>query len=206
MRITILGPPGAGKTTLTGILSDMFNIMYVSSGDLAREHGFTGSDAEKMGQLDPDEDKIRRLMSEAVAGSIRYILDGFPRTIEQIDNVDIHIDAAIYLNMGNHLEISVERLLNRGRPDDTLDIISKRYETYLTLTRPLVDYYEDQDKLIYVNATGTIAETLRQAVVRLCSFGLTDAKDYVHKIRKNFDGDESKTDKSTDQGVEGPKE
>lgn len=185
MKISLLGAPGAGKSTLANILSGIFDVITISSGDLARASGFAGSTAEKSGQLDPNEEKIRTLVKNAVGDSDNYILDGFPRTIEQIEHVDIKIDAVLYLNVsyltGNG------RLLKRGRPDDTAEIIQKRLETYIDYTHPLVQYFLDKEKLIYINANGTIAETLRQAVVSMAARNIVEASMYVDKLIAEFD-------------------
>ena len=69
MKLSIIGICGAGKTTLASILSGMFDVMVISSGDLARAHGFMGLDAEKQGKLHPDEAKIRKLVKEAVGNT-----------------------------------------------------------------------------------------------------------------------------------------
>jgi adenylate kinase len=189
MRISLIGLPGAGKTTLANILSGMFNQMIISSGDLARSHGFAGSKEEKSGQLDPDENKIRKLVKEAIGDSDQYILDGFPRTIEQIRDMDILLDVVLYLNLGDHTHIGVERLLARGRPDDLMETIAARVATYQVYTHPLVAYFLDQEKLIYINATGTIAETLRQAVVQLAARNTIEASKYIDTLLKEFEDD-----------------
>ena len=183
-----MGTPGAGKTTLAQILSGIFNVMVISSGDLARASGFAGSEAESSGKLDPDEDKIRRLVKEAIGTSDQYILDGFPRTIEQIKDVDIVLDMSLYLSLGEEgTHIGVERLLARGRPDDTLEIIGARIAIYYTYTHPLVDYFMEQEKLIYINAHGTISETLRQAVVGLAARGIIEASIYIDNLLREFE-------------------
>jgi len=187
MRISILGLCGAGKTTLAQILSGMFNVMVISSGDLARASGFAGSAAEKGGQLDPDEGKIRRMVKEAIGISDQYILDGFPRTINQIEGMDISLDAVIYLSLMGNTTIGTERLLARGRPDDTQEIIDKRIATYNIYTHPLIDYFLDRELLIYVNATGTIAETLRQAVVQLSARNIIEASEYIDELTREFE-------------------
>ncbi len=188
MRLSLLGIPGAGKSTLAQILSGIFNIMVISSGDLARAHGFSGSKEERGGQLDPDENKIQRLVKEAIGDSDQYILDGFPRSIEQIEQIKTPIDVVIYLSMGEHGEsLGAERLLQRGRQDDTIEIIAARLATYYTVTHPLVDYFMDREKLIYINATGTISETLRQAVVQLAARGIVEASTYVDDLIHEFE-------------------
>lgn len=193
MQISLIGQPGAGKSTLGRILSGMFNIMMISSGDIARAHGFAGSVEEQTGQLAPDEGRIQKLVKQAIGTSNQYILDGFPRTIEQIEGIkDIPLEAVLYLNLGERgTHIGAQRLMNRGRPDDTPDIIGARIATYYTYTHPLVTWFLDREKLIYINATGTMAETLRQAVVQMAARGIIEASTYVDQLLRDFDADKA---------------
>jgi adenylate kinase len=189
MRISLLGLPGAGKSTLGQLISNMFNCMYVSSGALARAHGFAGSESEKMGLLDPDEEKIRGLVHDVLKGSNHYILDGFPRTIDQVEQVHTPIDYVLYLKLSD-FNIGIQRLLHRGRPDDKLEVIEMRLFTYATYTMPLTDYFEHKKKLLTIDADGTIAETLGLAVNALAGHGVIEAKEYVSDIRKQIRKDQ----------------
>lgn len=178
MRISILGLPGSGKTTLSQLLGGMFNVMHVSSGALARASGFAQSEAERQGQLDPNEQKIRQLIKEAIGNSTHYILDGFPRTIEQIEEVDIPLDAVLYLRL-QHPQLGINRLLDRGRPDDTTEIIEKRVTTYITYTFPLVDYFSRKGILLDIDASYNIGNTLGQAVTQMAYIGIFEADQYI---------------------------
>ncbi len=189
MKISLLGAPGAGKSTLANILSGIFDVIVISSGDLARSSGFSKSTAEQGGQLDPDEEKIRKLIKNAIGDSDKYILDGFPRTIDQIENIDIQIDAVLYLNNGKDDTIGIRRLLKRGRQDDNTETIMKRISTYYKYTHPLVQFFLDKEKLLYINSTGTIAETLRQAVVQLASRNIIEASMYIDGLIAEFSND-----------------
>lgn len=184
MKISIIGIPGAGKTTLANIIGGMFGIMHISSGELARAHGFAGSSAEKSGQLDPDENKIQTLVKQAIDGSDTYILDGFPRMVSQIESVNLPLDAVLYLNC--EPSVGAERLLSRGRPDDQLEIIGSRVAVYWTHTHPLVEYFNKKKLLIEINANGTIGETLGRAVIQLGKRGIVEADNYVRNLLKEW--------------------
>jgi len=187
MRIALIGLPGSGKTTLAHTLSGIFNCMNISSGALARAHGFAGSNAEKLGQLDPDEDKIRKLVKEAVGTSDHYILDGFPRTIDQIKDVDIPIDYVLYLRLDNEY-IAIKRLLDRGRPDDLPEIIQKRIDIYYDNTHPLVYHFEKEKKLLNIDANNSMSYTLAQSITKMANKGVLDAHIYISKLLKTYNG------------------
>ena len=181
MRISLMGLPGSGKTTLASMLGGIFNTMHISSGDLARAHGFANSHAERTGQLDPDETKIRNLVIKAIGDSNAYILDGFPRTIEQIDTIQLPLDTTLWLKLGDY-QIGINRLLARHRPDDTIDIIETRIATYFRCTDPLINYYKSRNKLLIIDASGTIQDTLARAVVALANTNIIEANDFVEKL------------------------
>ena len=183
MKISLIGLPGSGKSTLAQLLGGMFGVPHVSSGALARSTGFAGSIAERQGQLDPDESKIRLLVKQAIQDKDTYILDGFPRMIDQIEAVDIPLDAVLWLKLKSPL-IGTERLIDRGRPDDTLQVIEMRISTYFRYTYPLVEYFQKQKKLITINASGTISDTLAQAVIQLSHIGDEQVNNYLHRLLK----------------------
>lgn len=189
MKISLIGLPGSGKSTLAQLLSNILDVMYISSGSLARAHGFAGSEEEKAGKLDPNENKIRALVKEAIGDSTKYILDGFPRTLDQIEKVGIPFDVVLYLNMAAHVEVAIQRLIKRGRPDDNIDTILRRMQTYYENTAPLADYFDDKGILINIDATGTISNTIRQAIVKLANKNILEASEYVQNLMKNIKND-----------------
>lgn len=189
MKISLIGMPGVGKTTLATTLGGIFKIMHISSGELARAHGFANSDAEKTGQLDPDENKIRNLVKTAIGDSNTYILDGFPRTVDQIDGLNIGLDAVLYLKVGD-FNIAINRLLARARPDDTREIINKRIETYFKHTFPLVEYFDNARLLIPIDASGSMGETLGHAITVLQKKGIPEVETYVNKVIKQYTKEE----------------
>ncbi|MCH7687515.1 MAG: nucleoside monophosphate kinase, partial [Planctomycetes bacterium] len=119
MKISIIGPPGSGKTTQAQMLSTTSNTMHISSGDLVRRHlvdEHTTTELAK-GNLAPNEEAVRNLVRNAIAHTESYVLDGFPRMIDQIEDVRVPLDVVVYLDITRFAVI--KRLLDRGRPDDT---------------------------------------------------------------------------------------
>jgi adenylate kinase family enzyme len=164
MRITLVGMPGSGKTTLGKKLAGL-GLHYISSGDLARASGFAGSGAERSGALDPDENKIVSLVRSAVMGKTSYVLDGFPRQPGQAQKVPI--DIALFLNMGVGEGIALRRLLNRGRRDDSPSIIYERMRSYKKLTLPLLDQYETAGILRVIDATASPEDVFTRAILSI---------------------------------------
>lgn len=97
MRIVLLGPPGAGKGTQAGRLAGELGMTHVASGDLFRKHQAKGTELGIMarsymerGELVPDDVTIMMVMDriEQPDATIGYILDGFPRTVDQAKALD----------------------------------------------------------------------------------------------------------------------
>ena len=177
MRLVILGPPGAGKGTQAEMLSESLGIPHISTGDLFRanitEGTPVGIEAKKYldaGNLVPSEitvDMVRARVDEpdAVNG---FILDGFPRSTEQADALtkiladnDHSLDAVLSFEVDE--DVVVERMLARGRADDTEDVIRNRMQVYIKETSPLLDYYADQ--VTVIDAIGDVGE-VHQRVLR----------------------------------------
>ncbi|MFF8846470.1 adenylate kinase [Streptomyces sp. NPDC015127] len=181
MRIVLIGPPGAGKGTQAAILREKLDVPHISTGDLFREHvsrrtalGRTAQRYLDTGGLVPDDltgDMVRERLAEPDARH-GFLLDGFPRTVHQA-----HELAAVLDVMGSTLDAVLEftapeeevvaRLLNRGRPDDTEDVIRHRQQVYRSRTAPLLAHYSDI--LVTVPATGPVEEIASRALA-----GLTD--------------------------------
>jgi len=84
-----------------------------------------------------------------------FILDGYPRTLEQVKAVeDLNFDKAIYINAPK--EEVIQRLLKRGRVDDTEELINKRLELYSKQTEPLLEYFKGKGILIEIEGVGEV--------------------------------------------------
>ena len=170
MRIVLVGPPGAGKGTQAAFLAKNLSIPHISTGDLFRANISQGTDLGKKaksymdaGDLVPDEvtcGMVRARLAEPDAAK-GFILDGFPRTLPQADALDImldelgvDLDAIVELVVPD--DVVVERLLGRGRSDDTEEVIRNRQKVYRDETAPLLDHYHA--RLVSVEAVGSVEE------------------------------------------------
>jgi adenylate kinase len=170
MRIVLLGAPGSGKGTQGIKLMDHHGIPQVSTGDLLRAAVAAGSElgrkakaAMDAGELVADEvviGMIRERLAESDAGH-GFILDGFPRTRPQAEELDRLLeDIGKPLDRVVHLDVDqeeiVKRLLERGRADDNEATIRNRMSVYAAQTKPLLDFYAEQGKLVTVKGVGDI--------------------------------------------------
>jgi adenylate kinase len=93
LNLILLGPPGAGKGTQAGRLSEDFGLPYIGTGDLLREHKADGTELGRKakefmekGELVPDDLVIAMILDKIEdEGQDGFLLDGFPRTIPQAD-------------------------------------------------------------------------------------------------------------------------
>ena len=196
MNIIFLGPPGAGKGTQAQIICQKMGIPQISTGDMLRaaiaaqtETGLKAKEYMDKGQLVPDAVVIdivkERLTSEDCQKG--YILDGFPRTVEQAQSLGTFakIDAAINLDVAD--EVLVARLSGRRvcplcgapyhvdrlngetvckvdatpliqRDDDKPETVLNRLKVYHQKTAPLIDYYRSEGKLVNITGSGSLEE------------------------------------------------
>ena len=164
-RLIFLGAPGAGKGTQAKVLADLSDIPHVSTGDILRSAvanqtplGVQAKGYMDRGDLVPDQlviDLIRERLDESDAKD-GWILDGFPRNVPQAEFLDalldtIHQPYNHVINFDVPDEVLVSRMLNRGRADDTEEVIRNRLKIYREKTAPLIDFYENREKLVHVN-------------------------------------------------------
>jgi adenylate kinase len=169
-RLVLVGPPGAGKGTQAEALSQKLSVPHISTGELFRahvaEHTPLGEEAKRYldsGELVPDSvtnEMVRERLAEADAKA-GFLLDGFPRNTTQAEvlgqmlaKCDTALDAVIQLEVPE--DVVVERLMSRGRSDDTEEVIRRRQQVYMSDTAPLLEHY--RDILITVDGVGTVDE------------------------------------------------
>ena len=159
MNIIIFGPPGAGKGTQAKFLIKKLNSFQVSTGEMLREEIKNNTEIGKKiinnmndGKFVEDE-IVNKLLEKVIFDSKKknkLIFDGYPRTLNQAKNLEIllnksdqKLDYIFFLNV-NKDEI-IKRIEKRKflekRSDDDAHTILKRYDTYMEITKPVLDYY-----------------------------------------------------------------
>lgn len=179
MRLVMLGGPGSGKGTQARQLSRQLSISWISTGDILREAiahqtplGIqVQSDVEK-GELVPDPAMIefirqRLLQPDASSG---WLLDGYPRTAFQAEELDFLLDQldqqlswAIYLQVPEAVMSS--RSVARSRLDDQPEVVQRRVQLFRDRTFPILDYYEHRRRLITVDGNQS-PEAVQQDILQ----------------------------------------
>jgi adenylate kinase len=176
VRVVLLGPPGAGKGTQAVKLADKLGVPQISTGDLFRSNISDGTDlglqAKRYldaGDLVPSEltnALVDKRLDEADAAD-GFILDGYPRSVEQAEALtrmlaarDTKLDAVVEFRVSE--EELLKRLKDRGRADDTEEVIHNRMKVYRDETAPLLEYYDGAVKT--VDAVGSMDEVFARAL------------------------------------------
>lgn len=187
VRLLIVGPPGAGKGTQAARLAEIYGIPAISTGDIFRANIAAETELGKQvqrivesGSYVPDSltnDLVNSRLAEddAAAG---FLLDGYPRTLEQVNELDrqltaagTQIDAVIQLvaDVDEVVARLRKRALEQGRADDTEDVLRHRQEVYAEQTAPLIDVYGARGLVVAVDALGEVDEVTERIVSALAA-------------------------------------
>ncbi|KAE8661063.1 Adenylate kinase 1 [Hibiscus syriacus] len=171
-----LGSPGVGKGTYANRLSTLLGIPHISTGDLVREElASSGPIAKQLteivnqGKLVSDEiiiSLLSKILQAGEASESGFILDGFPRTINQAEILEGVTDIDLVGQTGCP-GISMAPLLPPSncmsklvtRSDDTEKVVKQRLWIYNEKSQPLEDYYRNQGKLMEFDLPGGIPES-----------------------------------------------
>lgn len=185
MRLVIMGPPGAGKGTQATVVAANLGIAHISTGDLFRanvgEGTALGIEAKRYldaGEYVPDSVTNAMVRDRITQDDCRpgFMLDGYPRTLEQVNELDMMLTASGHavdkvVELTVDTDVVVERLLKRaaeqGRADDTAEVIRRRLEVYAEQTAPLTAVYAGRDLLVRVDGLGEVAEVTRRILAAL---------------------------------------
>ena len=189
-RLLILGPPGAGKGTQSARLLETYSIPAIATGDIFRQNikdetplGVEVKAIVDAGDYVPDSltnalVKSRLEEQDALDG---FLLDGYPRTLEQVSYLDglleaksRSLDAVIQL-VADQEEVVArlrKRAIAQGRTDDTEEAIRHRQQVYSRETTPLIAVYRDRDLLIEVDGLGEIDDVSSRISEALSSRGI----------------------------------
>ena len=177
MIIILFGPPGAGKGTQAQRLVDKHNLKQLSTGDMLREAITEGSELGKKassimdrGELVSD-DIILSMIKDQLrkSGSDGFILDGFPRNLEQAKALDkilhelkLRLDLVIEIVVND--EVLINRIENRAkesknaRSDDNEEVLKNRLNIYHESTEMIKPYYLEQKKLVKIDGMRSIEQ------------------------------------------------
>ncbi len=171
MNIIIFGPPGAGKGTQAKYLVNKLNNFQVSTGDILREEIKKETDIGKKiisnmnnGKF-VEDDIVNKLLEKIIFDNSkknRLIFDGYPRTINQaknlqslLDDSNQKIDFIFFLNVNKDAIIKriEKRKILEKRSDDDFETIIKRFDTYMEVTKPVLDYYSKNENFYEVDGS-----------------------------------------------------
>ena len=186
MNIILFGPPGAGKGTQAKYLVEKFNSFQVSTGDMLRDEIKKDTDIGKKiincmndGKFVEDE-IVNKLLEKAIFDinkKNKLIFDGYPRTINQAKNLESLLSKSSQkLNFVFFLNVDKETIVKRiekrkileKRSDDDAATILKRYDTYMEITKPILDYYSTNPNFYELDGSMEI-EDISQKIEEIVS-------------------------------------
>lgn len=199
-NLVFLGAPGAGKGTQAKRISEKYGIPHISTGDMLRANIKAGTELGKLaksyidkGALVPDEVIIKVMESRLAEADCKngYLLDGFPRTIEQAKALDKITDVTLAVNIVVDNDAVVARIAGRRmcvcgesyhvsahpsdvcdkcgaklyqRDDDKEETVKSRLEVYEKQTAPLIEYYSAKGVLRDVDGMKDVADVTSEIV------------------------------------------
>ncbi len=174
MNIIIFGPPGAGKGTQAKYLVKKLNSFQISTGDMLREEINKDTEIGKriinnMNEGKFVEDEIVNKLLEKIIFDAkkknRLIFDGYPRTISQAKNLESlliksnqNLDYIFFLNVNKDSIIKriEKRKILEKRLDDDAHTILKRYDAYMEITKPVLEFYLSRDNFYEIDGSEEI--------------------------------------------------
>lgn len=165
MKMIFLGIQGSGKSTQAKLLSEKLNLPYVEMGQLLRDRLSEQSEeasqirqALEVGDLVPNEITINTLEAKIRKDQFKngFILDGYPRNEIQLKALPGKFDKVFYIELSKGE--AIKRLTQRGRKDDTPQVIKRRVELFFKETQPIVDSFKKEGVLQEIDGQPSIEE------------------------------------------------
>ena len=168
IRLIVLGRQGAGKGTQCARLAERYGVPHISTGDMLRQAveeatplGLEAKALMDAGDLVPDavmQGIVAERLDRPDAVGHGFLLDGFPRTVGQAEALEAMTDDE-FIHLAVNIEVPedivLERMLGRGREDDTVDAIRRRLDLYEAETAPLLAWFGDRYLLATIDGVGT---------------------------------------------------
>lgn len=187
-KILIMGPPGAGKGTQSSNIAETYDVEHITTGDALRankdmdiSHMDTEYDTPReymeAGDLVPDE-VVNAIVEEALTTADGFVLDGYPRNMEQAEELEGMTDLDLILSLEVSREELIERLTGRRvdpetgenyhvefnmpddeairerliqRDDDTREAVENRLDVFEENTAPVIEHYRDHDGFVEID-------------------------------------------------------
>jgi len=190
-RLLIIGPQGSGKGTQGARIADLLGIPTVSTGDVFRANVKDGTELGlkvkaliDAGDLVPDDltSEIVRDRLEQEDAAEGFLLDGYPRNLGQVGDLDVFLDgrgepltAVIELSVPRDESIArlSRRAAEQGRSDDNEESIAKRLSIYESETAPILDVYRERGIVDEIDGVGSLDEITERIAAALAARGIT---------------------------------
>jgi len=199
MNIVLFGPPGSGKGTQAEKIAERYGIPHISTGDMFRaamaqktELGLQIKENMEKGILISDEITVRLVEMRLKEADCTegFILDGFPRTIEQAEALDSMVELGFVIVLDVPDDVVLKRIMNRRtcskckrpttadegekckkcggelikRSDEKEDVIKYRLSVYHDQTAALLEYYKPKDIIHIIDGNRSVEEIFQDII------------------------------------------
>jgi len=185
MHLLIMGPPGAGKGTQARLVSERYELPAISTGDIFRAMqtaqtplARTVREIMASGGYVSDDITNQIVLERLAADDCEpgFLLDGYPRTLQQVETLDTYLISAgkpldgvisLYADEDEVVNRLLKRARTEGRVDDNEETIRTRQHVYAEQTAPLLELFRARGLLIEVDGLGSVDEVAKRVFAAL---------------------------------------